>query len=97
MIIFYEKETGLITGTINGRTNSKEELSMCVGDPATIDKIVIFWEPTITKVDKEGNSYQDGFVPIHPQPEIFVEAETKPMSIYDYKVDTITKKFVKLD
>lgn len=47
MIVFFNKKTGEIVGTIRGRKHSPVELNMTVGEnPEENDKIVVEWEPT---------------------------------------------------
>ena len=45
MIIFYEKKTGRITGTIDGRIHPEDHLKMWVGDKKKIDRLVVEWKP----------------------------------------------------
>jgi hypothetical protein len=86
MIIFFKKHSGLIVGSIAGRINSKEELTMWIGEPFSIDRLVIQW-----KQDALGN-----WIPDHEQPEVLVEVEKYPMKLYDYKIDPVTKRFSKI-
>lgn len=96
MIVFYDKETGIITGTIGGRVNSPEEFNMWVGDKEKTDRIIIQWKSTGTAVDKEGNKYETDFVPDHPQKEICAQFDKRSMSVYEYKIDLADKSFLKL-
>lgn len=77
MIIFYNKKTGLIIGTINGRVHSDQEFSMWIGDKNDNDRIIVEWE----------NSK-----PITNQSEIFIDIDNKKINIFNYKVDIKTKK-----
>lgn len=46
MIIFYDKNTGKIVGTIDGRVHPKEHLNMWIGDKKENGRLVIQWKPT---------------------------------------------------
>lgn len=97
MIIFYNRITGKIIGTIAGRFNTPEELRMWIGDKKENDRIIAQWKATKIGVDKQGNKYEAEHQADHPQKELFPEFEAHSMSIYDYKIDPKTKLFVKLD
>jgi len=75
MIIFFNKITGLIEGTIAGRTHAKEELNMWIGDKAETDRVIIEWV--------------EGF-PDHKQKDLFTKIEEKQESIFDYKINLKT-------
>ena len=57
MILFYDKGTGKVVGSINGRAHSPEELNMWIGSRDETDRIVCQWiknpqgemEPSIQK------------------------------------------------
>lgn len=51
MIIFYDKQTGDIVGTIDGRVHSQEHLKMWIGDKATTDRMIIEFEPVNERVE----------------------------------------------
>lgn len=55
MIIFYEKKTGKIIGTIQGRVHSKEHLNMWIGDKSETGRLVVNWKPGKKSKDKKGN------------------------------------------
>ncbi len=55
MIIFYNKKTGKITGTINGRVHPPQELKMWVGSKDENDRIVVEWSPTGKEYETETN------------------------------------------
>jgi len=86
MMIFYEKDTGKIVGTVNGRIHSPEEMRMWVGDKAKTERIVCQW------VEKS----VDGKKALVPEndPEMFEKLETERMVGRRYKVDTKTKKVI---
>lgn len=46
MIIFYNKKTGNIVGSIDGRKHSEDQLKMWVGDKKENGRIVCSWERT---------------------------------------------------
>jgi len=46
MILFYNKKSGLIEGTIEGRIHSEDHLKMWIGDKEETDRIVVQWKPT---------------------------------------------------
>jgi len=102
MIIFYNKQTGEITGTIDGRVHNELHLNMWIGDKNTTDRIVVQWKPIKwynsegKEVDKNSpDVFTADFEPDHPQKDLFIEIDKKPISIYDYKVDPKTKLLVK--
>lgn len=88
MIIFYDKKSGEIRGTIGGRINNPEELEMFVGDPKDNDKMVVEWEPTEFIQDEKDPSKKTAtkFEANHPQRKLFETLEKDHMSIYDYTV-----------
>ena len=94
MIIFYNKKTGAIVGTIDGRIHNTEHLKMWIGDKNETERIISRWVPDEATRDKSGNV---DFMPEGDQINIFVELDKNPSSINQYKVDTKTKKLVKND
>ncbi len=44
MIIFFNKETGRIIGTIEGRVHGKDHLAMWIGDREKTKRLVVQWE-----------------------------------------------------
>ena len=50
MIIFYEKKTGKIKGTIDGRIHSPEHLKMWIGSKEENDRLIVNWKPIKKKV-----------------------------------------------
>ena len=95
MIIFYEKKTGKIRGTIDGRIHPKEHLNMWVGDKEKIDRIVVNWKVVKHHKDKKGNIIASDFEPNHPQKRLFMTLDKAPINIYKYKINLKTKKFIK--
>lgn len=56
MIIFYNKQTGDITGTINGRVHPPAEKNMWVGSQADTARIIVEWKPTGEEYEAEINT-----------------------------------------
>lgn len=76
MIIFYEKATGNIKGTIDGRIHPNDHLKMWIGDPAETARLVIEWVP-------DG----DDFKPDFAQEDIARELDRSPILAHTkYKV-----------
>ena len=86
MIIFYDKNTGNIVGTIEGRVHPKDHLNMWVGSRDTTERIVCQWKPE--NPEDENSS----FYPDHEQKDIFKELDQSPRKVYKYKVNLETKK-----
>ena len=107
MIIFYDKKTGEIKGTIEGRIHNDTHLNMWVGSQKDNDRIVVNFKPVklynregkeISKdaKDEQGRSlvFAVDFEPEHEQKDIFVELDKKPNDVYKYKVDLKTKLLI---
>jgi len=82
MIIFYNKKTGEVVGSIDGRIHTEGQLNMWMGDPKETDRIVVQW---IKGKDEQ-------FYPDCTQPEIFREFDEGTSAIYKFKVNIKTKK-----
>lgn len=95
MIIFYDKNTGRIVGSIAGRVNSADEMKMWVGDPKTTERVVITWKPVKEHRDLMGRIFKVDFEPDHSQKEIMGEIEKNGLAIYDYDIDLKDKKLIK--
>jgi len=72
MILFYNKTSGKIVGTIDGRIHPPEHLKMWVGDREKIGRVVIQWKSTgkeITEIVEkpiwEDYVDKDGFTEAH--------------------------------
>ena len=93
MIIFYNKKTGSITGTIDGRIHTDQQLSVSIGNKDETDKIICQW--IVTKEWKEeteeGMINRKKYEPDHPQKKLFMELDKKSSDIYKYKLDLKTK------
>lgn len=79
MILFYDKNTGEIKGTINGRIHNERQLQMWVGE--NTQRIVCNW------IYKDG-----GFEPeLEPQ-NLWSLLESSPVKIADFVIDINTKR-----
>lgn len=86
MIIFYNKNTGKIEGTIDGRVHHASHLKMWIGDSKETERIIINWIQ-----DKKTKNY----IPEHEQKDLFIKLDKRQIRIKNYKVDVKTKKIVK--
>ena len=50
MIIFYDKKTGVVKGTIEGRIHNEDHLKMWIGDKEKNGRLVVNWKPIKEKV-----------------------------------------------
>lgn len=89
MIIFYNKKTGEIKGTIEGRVHPKEHLEMWIGDKEKIERYIVPFEPNI--IDGETR----GLKPAVPFADLIYDFEAGKKSIYDYKLSLDKKGQVK--
>ena len=102
MIIFYNKKSGQIIGTIDGRIHPPEHLKMWVGDKKETDRLVIQWKP-VKWYDEKGEEvsktskkvFTADFEPDCSQKELVAEIEKNPSKLYNYKVDTNNKTLIK--
>ena len=105
MIIFYNKNTGKIVGTIDGRVHSKEHLKMWIGKRNETSRIICQWE--VEKfTDKKGRkiekthikAFKNRGIPIYAvwvpsiQKEIGIKRNEETKSIKKYIVDIKNKK-----
>ena len=58
MIVFYNKITGNIEGTIQGRFHSPAQRKMWIGNPAEIGRIIVPWKP-FKFYDEKGKILKD--------------------------------------
>lgn len=97
MIVFFNKTTGNIEGTIDGRVHTDDQLKMWIGDPAETDRLVINWEP-VRYFNKAGElldfeapmdeRYTADYEPQHLQKELWVLFDSHPRLLKDYEVFT---------
>jgi hypothetical protein len=87
MIIYYNKNTGLIKGMIEGRRHSEQDLKVKIGKDGDLDKIVINW------IKSDSGSYVPE-VSEEDQIEIILKLDKKPHIVYDFKIDIASKKLV---
>jgi len=88
MIIFFEKSTGKIKGTIEGRIHSDQDMNMWIGDKDKTDRIVVNW--------KKDKSRYIPSLKDNGQKKIFEEIDKDTSLVYKFKVNTKTKKMMKL-
>ena len=84
MIVFYEKKTGNIVGTIEGRIHSEDQMGMWIGDRKKTDRIVCNWQLIKGTQDYEPEN----------QKQVFTELDKNPGNIFKYKVNLKTKTLV---
>ena len=94
MIIFYNKKTGEIEGTIDGRVHPESHLKMWVGNKEETDRIVVQWE-IVEAETEEGGVGAGVYEPITKQKDLFVELDAFPAKVREYKVDIKTGELVK--
>lgn len=87
MIIFYNKKTGRIVGTIDGRIHGDEDFKMWIGSKEENDRLVIIW-----KKNEEGIFEPD--VSDKKLKNTLVKLDKKVISIYDFTVDLNKKTIV---
>lgn len=85
MIIFYNKETGKIEGTIAGRVHREDHLKMWVGNKDETKRIVCNW-----KKDKKEKKWKPD-VKDKKQAKIFESLDKKKTKIKEYEVDVKSK------
>lgn len=101
MIIFYNKKTGKINGTISGRIHKKAHLKMWVGDKKDNDRIIVNWKQTGKEFKRKvlidnkvkilkGREYE----PNHKQKDLFINFDNGKEKVGDYKVKIKNKKVV---
>lgn len=109
MILFYNKQTGNIIGTIDGRIHSEDHLKMWVGKKEETERIICQWKPVKwfdkngKEVDKDATDPKTSqklavsvdYEPDSEQKDVFYQLDQKPSSISEYKVDLKTKHLIK--
>lgn len=100
MIIFYNKQTGDIVGTIEGRIHSLEQLKMWIGEKDAGDRIIVQWTP-VRFLDSFGQettrekAVRTIWEPDTAQKELFTELDRNPSLIHEYRVDPDSELLVK--
>lgn len=87
MIVFYNKSTGNIVGTIDGRIHGQGHLNMWIGDATETDRIICQW----SEVE---NAHGIAEYTPELQPEIFEAIDRNRSELDKYKVDTNTQTLV---
>jgi hypothetical protein len=72
MIIFYNKKTGKIVGTIEGRIHGEDHLNMWIGSKEDNDRLICQW----AKID---NVWQP-----EEQKDIFISLDKRETKLKDY-------------
>lgn len=98
MIIFYNKTTGAIVGTIGGRVHSPQEKEMWVGNPSETDRIIVEWSPTGVEYDAEINEEQFTQIGVNEQNQPILKREIikKPVKRRENEPQTNQKDLFKL-
>ena len=89
MIIFYDKKTGKIIGTIEGRKHTEEHLNMWIGNRNETERIVVEWDQTGQKKEIKYREFEPQF-----QKDIFAKLDRLPGSFKEYRVDLKSKKLI---
>jgi len=87
MIIFYDKFTGRIRGTIEGRTHGDTHLNQWVGNRSLTDRLIVEWVKT-------ANGMYEPDIEDTEQKNIFIALDKNPLNVYTFKVDVVTKRIV---
>lgn len=83
MIIFYNKQTGVISGTIDGRVH-KDHMNMWVGDKETNDRLVFEWK----RLEDGSWSLSD------EQAELIFDIEQGKVDLRNCLIDVEEKKLI---
>lgn len=86
MIIFYNKSSGDIVGTIGGRVHSPAHMKMWIGDENETDRLVFEW---VLDADNK-------YIPDFEQTDLLSQVEKNGSVLKQYKVDIETKLLVKI-
>lgn len=87
MIIFYNKQTGKIEGTIDGRIHSDAHLKMWIGSKNENNRIVVQWIQ---------NNQTKEFYPNHQQSKLIEDINRKKVKLKDFKIDIKTNRLVRI-
>ena len=88
MIIFYNKKTGKVIGTIEGRIHGSEHKNMWIGEKNKTSRIIYNW-----KKNKDGKYEPD--VKDKKQMEFLKNIDKTTKIVYDFVIDIDTKKLTK--
>ena len=106
MIIFCNKHTGDIEGTIDGRIHPEPDLKMWIGDPNETIRIIIEWKPVkyfdkdskeVDPVKNREEVFAAEFQPDHPQKELIQYFDNNKREILKYKIDLKTMRLIPKD
>ena len=81
MIVFYNKQTGDIVGTINGRVHPPQELKMWVGSKEENGRIVVEWKPTGEEFEVESNKEQYVRIGVNENGQDILKREVIPVKV----------------
>ena len=91
MIIFYDKKTGEVFATIDGRVHDQKTMECTITDDShdkkNTEKMVIGWEE---KGKEKIEHNLDHFEILQD-----IEDDTTPTKIYDFKIDHKLKKLIR--
>lgn len=110
MIIFFNKKTGKIIGTVDGRIHPKESKSWSINDSSLnkkdIDKMIIGWQETGEKEEitvkigkktvKETRTKMIEHNLNHFKTLQDIENDKTPTNIFDFEVDVKYNKLVRI-
>lgn len=96
MIIFFNKNTGNILGTIDGRIHSKDHLNVWIGDKENTHRLVINWKISKVYKDEYGNISSYDYEPDCKQKDIFIDIDKGKKKIYDFKVNIENNELILL-
>ena len=88
MIIFYEKESGNIIGTIEGRVHGDTHLNQWIGDKNNTLRLIVKWR-------KNDEGTWEPNVEGQEQKDIFIKLDKNPTSVYDYYIESDSGNLVK--
>lgn len=101
MIIFFDKTTGIITGTVIGRIHTEDQKKMVIGEIDKTDKIIVDWIPFkwyredgVEVPENDPTIYTADYKPDSEQPDIFIELDKDPSKVNEYTVDLTTLKLI---
>ncbi len=92
MIIFYNKQTGKISGFIIGRVHDKIHLGVWAVPIEKNNRLIVQWKPIKEYKNEKGETIGWDYAPDHSQAELMFELDQNPSDIYNYKVNIKTKE-----